>query len=95
MSGVDLSPSEVDLYDRHIDNLFECKPLTENEVKQLCEKARDVLTTESNVQPVNAPVTVCGDVHGQFHDLIELFRIGGRAPDTNYLFMGDYVNRGK
>ena len=52
MSAADLSSSEVDLYDRHISNLFECKPLTENEVKLLCEKARDVLTTESNVQPV-------------------------------------------
>lgn len=57
-------------------------------------KARDVLLEESNVQPVHCPVTVCGDVHGQFHDLMELFRIGGKAPDTNYLFMGDYVDRG-
>jgi hypothetical protein len=53
-----------------------------------------VLLEESNVQPVKCPVTVCGDVHGQFHDLMELFRIGGKAPDTNYLFMGDYVDRG-
>ena len=64
------------------------------EVKALCDKARDVLSEESNVQAVRSPVTVCGDIHGQFQDLLELFRIGGNCPDTNYLFMGDYVDRG-
>ncbi|KAI5059126.1 hypothetical protein GOP47_0025445 [Adiantum capillus-veneris] len=64
---------------------------SEAEVRVLCDQARAILAEEWNVQPVKCPVTVCGDIHGQFHDLIELFRIGGKAPDTNYLFMGDYV----
>ncbi|MBA0805752.1 hypothetical protein Gohar_005243 [Gossypium harknessii] len=86
-------PSHGDL-DRQIEHLMQCKPLPEVEVKTLCEQARAILVEEWNVQPVKCPVTVCGDIHGQFHDLIELFRIGGNAPDTNYLFMGDYVDRG-
>jgi hypothetical protein len=57
-------------------------------------QAREVFIKESNVQMVNAPVTLVGDLHGQFYDLLELFRIGGKPPDTNYLFMGDYVDRG-
>lgn len=57
-------------------------------------QAKEILAKESNVQEVKCPVTVCGDVHGQFHDLMELFKIGGKSPDTNYLFMGDYVDRG-
>ena len=83
-------PSHADL-DRQIEHLMECKPLAEAEVKALCDQARAILVEEWNVQPVKCPVTVCGDIHGQFYDLIELFRIGGNAPDTNYLFMGDYV----
>ena len=42
---------------------------------------------ESNIQPVQSPVTVCGDIHGQFYDLMELFRVGGELPDTSYIFM--------
>lgn len=85
-------PSQADL-DRQIEHLMQCKPLPEQEVKILCEQARAILVEEWNVQPVKCPVTVCGDIHGQFHDLVELFRIGGNAPDTNYLFMGDYVGQ--
>ncbi|CAN6453567.1 unnamed protein product [Victoria cruziana] len=101
--------------DSQIVQLMQCKPLSEQEVRTLCDKAKEILMEESNVQPVKSPVTICGDIHGQFHDLAELFRIGGKenkrckirvtwtkrgilklqvCPDTNYLFMGDYVDRG-
>ncbi|CAN0927306.1 Serine/threonine-protein phosphatase PP2A-2 catalytic subunit [Linum grandiflorum] len=80
--------------DEQISQLMQCKPLSEQDVRGLCEKAKEILMEESNVQPVKSPVTICGDIHGQFHDLAELFRIGGKCPDTNYLFMGDYVDRG-
>ncbi|CAM9277134.1 unnamed protein product, partial [Hapterophycus canaliculatus] len=92
--SVDPEESTVNCVDAWVTKLLDGKTLAETEVVQLCNKARDVLLEESNVQPVRCPVTVCGDVHGQFHDLMELFRIGGKAPDTNYLFMGDYVDRG-
>eukprot|EP00945_MAST-04E_sp_MAST-4E-sp1_P003985 g3985.t1 len=80
--------------DDWVKGLMDCKPLAENDVKQLCQMAKEIMTKESNVQAVQAPVTVVGDVHGQFHDLMELFRIGGYAPNTNFLLMGDYVDRG-
>ncbi|KAI1185048.1 serine/threonine-protein phosphatase pp2a catalytic subunit [Nemania serpens] len=87
-------PATIPTLDGWIESLMNCKQLAEADVQRLCEKAREVLQEESNVQPVKCPVTVCGDIHGQFHDLMELFKIGGPNPDTNYLFMGDYVDRG-
>ncbi|KAJ2472709.1 serine threonine-protein phosphatase [Coemansia sp. RSA 2322] len=97
---MDMVDVDIGMLDVWVEQLFECKQLSEASVKNLCAKAsaptraKEVLTQESNVQPVRCPVTVCGDIHGQFHDLVELFKIGGNSPDTNYLFMGDYVDRG-
>ena len=80
--------------DRMIETLRRCEVLQESEVKLLCSKAMEILVEESNVQRIDSPVTICGDIHGQFYDLMELFKIGGKSPDTNFLFMGDYVDRG-
>ena len=59
--------------------------LPERDLRILCEKIKEILIEESNVQPVSAPVTICGDIHGQFHDLLELFEKGGQLPDKRYL----------
>lgn len=66
-----------------------CRPL-----KQLCDLVREILVEESNVHPVSSPVSVCGDVHGQFYDVLKLFRENGEIPDKSYVFMGDFVDRG-
>lgn len=56
-------------------------------MKALCQRVGDLLLEESNVHLVQSPVTVCGDIHGQFWDVLEIFRQGGEAPDTQYIFM--------
>ncbi|XP_012876714.1 PREDICTED: serine/threonine-protein phosphatase 6 catalytic subunit [Dipodomys ordii] len=73
--------------DKYVEIARLCKYLPENDLKRLCDYVCDLLLEESNVQPVSTPVTVCGDIHGQFYDLCELFRTGGQVPDTNYIFM--------
>ena len=73
--------------DRWIDQLMSCKHLSEPEMKILCERVRAILLEESNIQPVSSPVTICGDIHGQSWDLLELLRKGGDIPDTSYIFM--------
>lgn len=65
-----------------------------DEILFVNQKAKAIFETLPNVVEVHTPVTICGDIHGQFIDLTELFQICGKIPKTDYLFMGDYVDRG-
>ena len=80
--------------DRWLEDLKALKCLPEKDLKELCEKAKEIFIEESNVQNVSAPVIICGDIHGQIYDLLELFKKGGDIPNSRYIFMGDYVDRG-
>lgn len=73
--------------DLYLTQLRQCRHLPESAMKHLCQIVRARLMEESNVQPVSSPVTVCGDIHGQLWDLLELLRVGGEAPGTSYVFM--------
>ncbi len=67
--------------------------MAESVIEAICAKTKELLMRESNVVHVRAPVTVVGDIHGQFYDLIEIFKIGGWCPDTNYLFLGKRMRK--
>lgn len=79
--------ASVDL-DECISRLYKKELLADSVIEAICAKAKELLMKESNVVHVQSPVTVVGDIHGQFFDMIEIFRIGGYCPDTNYLFLG-------
>lgn len=67
----------------------------ESEIKLVCQLSIEIFKKEKSLADVIAPVYVCGDIHGQYYDLLRIFNCCGQPGSSKYLFLGDYVDRGK
>ncbi|RCN49810.1 hypothetical protein ANCCAN_04053 [Ancylostoma caninum] len=83
-----------------INTLVQVKPwqksidVSENEIRMICMLARQIFLHQPMLLELEPPLKIAGDIHGQYNDLLRLFTLAGFPPESNYLFLGDYVDRG-
>jgi serine/threonine-protein phosphatase 2B catalytic subunit len=76
------------------DHLYREGKLEKGDLLDLINIFINISKTEPNIVKIQDPLTVVGDIHGQFYDLIKVLEVGGDPQNTKYLFLGDYVDRG-
>nr|UXY87656.1 serine/threonine protein phosphatase type 1 alpha [Cryptomonas curvata] len=69
--------------------------IKEKEIYYLYKKCKKIFLEQEVLLELESPIKVCGDIHGQYYDLIRIFQFNGFPPQSRYLFLGDYVDRGK
>ncbi|KAL2463281.1 Serine/threonine-protein phosphatase PP1 isozyme 1 [Forsythia ovata] len=82
------------LQSRHTSTVRQVQ-LLESEIRALCIVSREIFLSQPNLLELEAPMKICGNIHGQYGDLLRLFDYGGFPPEVNYLFLGGYVDFGK
>ena len=70
-------------------------PIKAREISDVLMKVEAIFKNEPVMLELPSPITVVGDLHGHFLDLIRIFKEYGMPPSRNYLFLGDYVDRGE
>nr|CDS22966.1 protein phosphatase 1, catalytic subunit, beta isozyme [Echinococcus granulosus] len=94
--------SNNELLDSYISRLWRIREkanrslmLTSDEMTSICRSVRTLFLTQPGLLDLGGPIKVCGDIHGQYDDLLRLFELCGLPDKVNYLFLGDYVDRGR
>lgn len=101
MAMGDLKDADVDDYiKRLLDAGYAGKStkgvvLRNAEISSICSRVREIFLEQPPLIELEAPVKIVGDIHGQYSDLIRMFEMCGFPPSSNFLFLGDYVDRGK
>lgn len=88
--------------DSYINRLWKLKEkgnrllmLTTDEMSSICRSVRALFLSQPGLLDLGGPIKICGDIHGQYSDLLHIFELCGLPDNVNYLFLGDYVDRGK
>ncbi|CAF4404078.1 unnamed protein product [Rotaria socialis] len=100
--SIDIDNSQLDI-DNLLERLLKVREchlpdkfvqISEQEINLLCEKSKDVFLSQPMLLELEAPIKICGNIYGQYTDLLRHFKSGGFPPKSNYLFLGNYIDRG-